>query len=168
MIYPIVKFPNPILRSKMPDFDFTNPPIDPKELESNLIETMFANGGIGLAANQAGIEARVFAMGDPRIPENARAFFNPVVLANTKDIADMEEGCLSFPGIYVNIKRPKAVRVRWQTSSGEFLEDEFEDYQCKVFLHELDHLEGIVFSDRVSQLKWAMAIKKLKSNRRKY
>jgi peptide deformylase len=168
MILPIVKFPSPILRQKMPNFDFENPIMDPKELEANLIETMFANGGIGLSANQAGIETRVFAMGDPRIPENATAFFNPEVVANTQDIADLEEGCLSFPGIYVNIKRPKAVKVRWQNSSGEFMEGEFEDYQCKVFLHELDHLEGIVFSDRVSQLKWAMAIKKLKSGKRKY
>jgi peptide deformylase len=168
MKYDIVKFPNPILRRKMPDFDFANPLMDPKELEANLIETMLASGGIGLAANQAGIEARVFAMGDPRAPENALAFFNPEVVASTKDVADLEEGCLSFPGIFVNIKRPKAVKVRWQNSSGEVMESEFEDYQCKVFLHELDHLEGIVFSDRISQLKWAMAIKKMKSNKRKF
>jgi peptide deformylase len=168
MILPIVKFPNTILRSKMPEFDFSNPIVDPKELEKNLIETMFASGGIGLAANQAGIEARAFAMGDPRIPENATVFFNPIVTANTDDIADLEEGCLSFPGIYVNIKRPKAIKVSWQNSSGEQLEGEFDGYMCKVFLHELDHLEGVVFSDRVSQLKWAMALKKLKSNRRKF
>ena len=78
----------------------------------------------------------------------------------------MEEGCLSFPGIYVNIKRPKKILARWQTSKGELQESEFEGYNCKCFLHELDHLEGIVFQDRVSILKWTMAIKKSKKGNR--
>ena len=164
----IVKFPNPILRQRMPDFDFSNPIQDPKQLEKEMIETMLANKGIGLAANQVGVEARVFVMGHPLSPENATAFFNPKIVANTKDIKDMEEGCLSFPGIYVNIKRPTAIKAQWQDSSGQLCEGEFSGYECKCFLHEFDHLEGIVFSDRVSQLKWAMAIKKLRSQKRKH
>jgi len=164
----IVKFPNPILRQKMPDFDFSNPVMDPKELEKEMIETMLKNYGMGLAANQVGIATRVFTMGHPTMPENAKAFFNPEIVANTESVKDLEEGCLSFPGIYVNIKRPTAIKARWQNSSGEWEEGEFEGYECKCFLHEFDHLEGIVFSDRVSQLKWAMAIKKLKSNKRKH
>jgi peptide deformylase len=74
----------------------------------------------------------------------------------------LEEGCLSFPGIFVNIKRPRAIKARWQNSKGEFVEGEFTGYDCKCFLHELDHLEGIVFQDRVSPLKWAMGVKKSK------
>ena len=163
----IIKFPNPILRQRMPSFDFSNPIIDPKQLEKDMIETMFKNGGIGLAANQVGVEARVFTMGYFTMPENAKAFFNPEVVANTSDVDVLEEGCLSFPGIFVNIKRPKSIKARWQDSSGEWQEGEFTDYECKCFLHELDHLEGIVFSDRTSQLKWSVAIKKLKSNKRK-
>ena len=163
----IVKFPHPILRQRMPEFDFTNPIMDPKELEKQMIETMLSNYGMGLAANQVGIATRVFTMGHPSLPENSQAFFNPEVVANIDEVADLEEGCLSFPGIYVNIKRPKAIKARWQNSSGEIVEAEFRGYECKCFLHELDHLEGIVFSDRVSQLKWAMAMKKLKSNKRK-
>lgn len=164
----IVKFPNPILRQKMPAFDFSNPVMDPKELEKEMIETMLKNNGMGLAANQVGIATRVFTMGHPTMPENAKAFFNPEIVANTESIKDLEEGCLSFPGIYVNIKRPTAIKARWQNSSGGWEEGEFEGYECKCFLHEFDHLEGIVFSDRVSQLKWAMAIKKLRSQKRKY
>ena len=163
----IVKFPNQILRRQMPAFDFSNPIMDPKELEKQMIEAMLTNNGMGLAANQVGIETRVFTMGHPSMPENAKAFFNPEVVANTEEVENLEEGCLSFPGIYVTIKRPKAIKARWQNSSGVWEEGEFEDYECKCFLHEFDHLEGIVFSDRVSQLKWAMAIKKLKSTRRK-
>ena len=163
----ITTFPDPILRERMPEFDFKNPVMDPKELEREMIATMFANDGMGLAANQVGIRARVFVMGHKNFPENAQAFFNPIVVANTDDINDLEEACLSFPGIYVNIKRPRAIKARWQNSLGEWEESEFSGYDCKCFLHELDHLEGIVFQDRVSTLKWALAVKKSKPKTRK-
>ena len=162
----IVKFPDPILRQRMPEFDFNNPVMDPVELEKSMIETMLALDGIGLAANQVGLNTRMFVIGHRDNPEAAQAFFNPVVTANTEDIADMEEGCLSFPGIYVKVKRPTKIKARWQNSQGEFEEGEFDGYNCKCFLHEYDHLEGIVFQDRVSTLKWAMAVKK--TNKRKY
>jgi len=161
----IVKFPNTILREKIPEFDFDNPSHNPEELEKQLVETMLAYDGIGLAANQVGIKARVFAMGYRGNPEAAQAFFNPIVVKTVNDIDDLEEGCLSFPGIYVNIKRPKKILARWQNSKGEWQESEFDGYNCKCFLHELDHLEGIVFQDRVSTLKWALAIKKTKKGK---
>lgn len=158
----IVKFPDTILRERMPEFDFDSPvlSLDPVTLEQEMIETMFLQDGIGLAANQVGIRARVFVMGHKDNLETAQAFFNPVVTANTEDVEVLEEGCLSFPGIFANIPRPTKIRARWQNSSGEFEEGEFDGYNCKCFLHELDHLEGIVFQDRISSLKWAMAVKK--------
>jgi peptide deformylase len=156
----ILKFPNDVLRQKIEDFDFDNPTVDPVQLEKDMIETMFVYDGIGLAANQVGVNARVFVMGHRDNPESAQAFFNPVVVANTDAIEDLEEGCLSFPGVYVNIKRPRAIKARWQNSKGEWQESEFDGYNCKCFLHELDHLEGIVFQDRVSTIKWALAVKK--------
>jgi len=162
----LVKFPSPILRQRMPDFDFANPIMDPVELEKEMLKIMFAADGIGLAANQIDINARVFVMGHRDNPEAAQAFFNPLILANKEEIADMEEGCLSFPGIYVKIKRPTAIKARWQNSQGEFEEGEFDGYNCKCFLHEYDHLEGITFQDRVSSLKWAMAVKKTKVKRK--
>jgi len=158
----IINFPDLILRERMPEFDFSDTSIDTKQLEKDMIETMFANNGMGLAANQVGHRVRMFVMGHKDIPDAAQAFYNPIVLASTDDIHDLEEACLSFPGIYVNIKRPTAIKARWQNSAGEFQEGEFRDYECKCFLHELDHLEGIVFQDRVSTLKWAMAVKKSK------
>lgn len=162
----ILNFPAPVLRTKIPDFDFSNPIVDPVELEQSMIATMFAHDGIGLAANQVGVQARMFVMGHKDHHNAAQAFFNPLVVANVDDIEDLEEGCLSFPGIYVNIKRPKKILARWQNSRGEWQESEFDGYNCKCFLHELDHLEGIVFQDRVSALKWALAVKK--SKQRKY
>lgn len=158
----IIKFPNQILREQIPKFDFDNPIMDPIQLEKDMLKTMYQCDGIGLAANQIGIRARVFVMGHRDRPEDGIAFFNPEVVANTDEIEDLEEGCLSFPGIFVNIKRPKAIKARWQTATGEYMEGEFKGYECKCFLHELDHLEGIVFKDRVSPLKWAMGIKKSK------
>jgi peptide deformylase len=162
----IIKFPNDVLRKQIPDFDFDNPSTDPGQLEKDMLDTMFALDGIGLAANQVGVEARVFVMGHRDNPESAQAFFNPIVVANTEAVEDLEEGCLSFPGIFVNIKRPRAIKARWQNSKGEWQESEFDGYNCKCFLHELDHLEGIVFQDRVSTMKWALAVKKNQKKRK--
>lgn len=158
----IVKFPDPILREKIPEFNFENPDYDPVHLEKDMIELMLMEDGIGLAANQVGIRARMFVMGHRDYPEAAQAFFNPMIIAHVDDLEDLEEGCLSFPGIFVKIKRPKKIKARWQNSKGEWQEDVFDGYNCKCFLHELDHLEGIVFQDRVSAVKWALAVKKTK------
>lgn len=158
----IVKYPNPILFQRIEHFDFSNPKYDPIQLEKDMIDIMFKENGIGLAANQIGISARVFVMGHKDYPDNAQAFFNPMVVAHLDDVENLEEGCLSFPGIYVNIKRPKKIKARWQNSKGEWQEDIFDGYNCKCFLHELDHLEGITFKDRISNIKWALAVKKSK------
>ena len=158
----IVKFPNEVLRQKVEDFDFENCILDPEKLEAELIETMFAHDGIGLAATQVGITVRVFAMGHKDNPESAQAFFNPMVVATLDEMEDLEEGCLSFPGIFVTIKRPTAIKAQWQNSKGEVKEATLAGYECKCFLHELDHLEGIVFQDRVSPVKWALGVKKSK------
>jgi len=162
----IVKFPDSVLRENLPEFDFSNPITDPKQLEKDMLELMYQNDGIGLAANQVGIKTRVFVMGHSANPEAGQAFFNPMIVSNTETLADMEEGCLSFPGIYVKIKRPTAIKARWQNSAGEWEEDDFDGYNCKCFLHELDHLEGITYQDRVSTLKWALAVKKTKKRNR--
>jgi peptide deformylase len=162
----IVKHPNPILDERMPEFDFDNPLTDPVQLEKDMIEIMLERGGIGLAANQVGIKTRMFVMGHPKYREHAQAFFNPVIAGVTDDTLEEEEGCLSFPNIYVKIKRPRGVLVRFQNSKGETQEAEFFGTECRCFLHEFDHLEGITYKDRLSQLKWALAVKK--STKRKY
>jgi peptide deformylase len=162
----LVTDPDPILTEKMPEFDFNDPIMDPHLLEKELIETMFANNGIGLSANQVGIRARVFAMGHIDIPEEAKAFFNPEIVANTEDMIEFEEGCLSFPNIYVKLKRPASIKVKYQNSKGEEQFSILNGLECRCFLHEFDHLEGITFRDRSSSLKWALAVKK--SQKRKY
>lgn len=155
-------FPDPILKKQMPIFDFDNPVMDPIELEKNLIDFMFKNKGIGLAANQVGIETRVFVMGHVDNPQLAKGFFNPEIISCSDKIIEMEEGCLSFPRLFVKIKRPKFIIAKWQTSKGEWEQGQIEDYDCKCFLHEFDHLIGITFKDRVSNLKWNLANKRKK------
>jgi peptide deformylase len=144
----IIKFPNPILRERMPDFDFENPIMDPIQLEKDMIETMLANNGIGLAANQVGIKTRMFVMGQG---DTAVGVFNPFVEEAGVPIED-DEGCLSFPWIYSKVKRPSTIKALWQTSSGEW---------------QGAQLEGIVYQDRVSPLKWALAVKKATKLKRK-
>ncbi len=160
----ILKFPNEGLRVQTEPWDFNNPPTDPQQLEKDLIETMFHNMGIGLAATQVGLPYRVFVMGSRANPETAQAFFNPMVVAHIDETDDLEEGCLSFPGIFAKVKRPTAIKVQFQDSSGETRELELRGYDCRCFLHEFDHLEGIVYQDRVSTLKWALAVKKKRKN----
>lgn len=163
---PIITYPDPILARRMPEFDFANPVQDPETLQTAMLESMLANRGMGLSANQVGIETRVFVMGHSQHPEMAQAFFNPIVVATVDSIEELEEGCLSFPGVYAKIKRPRKILARWQNYKAEWQESEFTGYDCKCFLHELDHLEGIVFKDRTSPLKWALAVKK--ASKRKY
>lgn len=162
----LIHYPNPILRERMPEFNFAKPPYDPIKLEKDMIEIMFKENGMGLSANQVGIKARVFTIGHKDNPTNAQAYFNPMVVSHVDEIDDLDEGCLSFPNIFISVKRPQKIKARWQNSKGEWQEGIFEGYDCKCFLHELDHLEGIVFSDRVSLLKWTMAVKKSKKRNR--
>lgn len=162
----IIKNPDPILAERMPEFDFKNSVTDPVQLEKDMIETMLASGGIGLSANQVGVKTRMFVMGHPKYRDHAQAFFNPIIAGVTDDLLEEEEGCLSFPNIYAKIKRPRGILVRFQNSKGEIQEAEFFGQECRCFLHEFDHLEGITFQNRTSALKWALAVKK--SIKRKY
>lgn len=152
----IIKWPNTILEEQMPVFDFEQPILDPAILEKEMIECMIANNGIGLSANQVGIKAKVFVMGTK---EESVAIFNPIIL-EASDLVDDTEGCLSFPFYFVKIKRPNKIKAKWQTSNGEWKVGEFTGMSAKCFLHEYDHLEGIIFKDRVSNLKWELASKK--------
>lgn len=158
----LVTYPDSILKEQMPFFNFNNPEYDPLQLEQDLLKFLYRTDGIGLAANQVGIRANVFVMGHREDPDKGMAFFNPEVLGVSNETVDMVEGCLSFPGIFVKIKRPKSIKARWQTAKGELMEGTFEDYECKCFLHEMDHLYGVTMKDRISSLKWGLGVKKSK------
>lgn len=139
---------------------------DAKELENTMLEFMFDNGGIGLAANQIGLTKRVFVIGSKNIPGfTPMGVFNPKILNTSNDTELFKEGCLSYPDLYLTVKRPKSIVVEYQNSSGDLITAEMDGLIARVFQHELDHLNGVCFVDKVSQMKLQLAIKKL--NKRK-
>ena len=135
---------NDMLRNEIPVFDFANPSIDPVELSHKLINAMKDGKGIGLAANQIGVPVRAFAM-DSEPPIVA---FNPKITFFGEEEVLMEEGCLSYPGVYVKIKRPRFIRVRFADPYGNICTKKFDGMAARVFQHELDHLNGIEYFNR--------------------
>lgn len=154
----LIKYPNEFLEREVKDVDLENPGFDPVELKKEMVEFMIANNGIGLSANQIGLDAKVFVMGDS--VENSTMCINPTVLQYTSDTQDDIEGCLSFPNVFVKIKRPKEILAKYWNENLEECTVKIEGYSAKCYLHELDHLLGITFKDRASKLKWNMAQKK--------
>jgi len=137
---------------------------DAEQLEKSMCEFMIAAGGIGLAANQIGLTKRVFVMGSNNIPGFPAPFalFNPRIIESSKEIVLDQEGCLSYPGLYLKIKRPSWVVAAYQDCKGTVREIKIDGYLSKCFQHELDHLDGVCFVDKVSQLKLNLAMKKLR------
>jgi peptide deformylase len=150
--------PDEFLSKQVKAVDLENPGFDPVELKKEMTELMLASNGIGLSANQVGLDAQVFVMGDS--VENSTICINPTVLQYTQETVDDIEGCLSFPNIFVKIKRPKEILAEWYDENLEKQTVKIEGYSAKCYLHELDHLLGITFKDRASKLKWNMATKK--------
>jgi peptide deformylase len=154
----LIKYPNEILAREVKTVDLENPGFDPVELKKEMVEFMIANNGIGLSANQIGLDAKVFVMGDSA--ENSTMCINPTVLQYTEDTQDDVEGCLSFPNVFVKIKRPKEILAQYWDENLKECAVKISGYSAKCYLHEMDHLLGITFKDRASALKWNMATKK--------
>lgn len=156
----LVYYPDEFLTKKVADVDIDLPAFDPVELKKEMVEFMLSNNGIGLSANQVGLDAQLFVMGDSE--ENSSMLINPTVLQHTEEIVIDVEGCLSFPNVFAQVKRPKEILVEYYDENLEKKRTHLTDYSVKVFLHEWDHLQGITFKDRVSPLVWKMANKKAK------
>jgi peptide deformylase len=137
---------------------------DAEQLEKDMCNFMIAAGGIGLAANQIGLAKRVFVMGSNNIEGFPAPFalFNPrIIEASSKMVLD-REGCLSYPGLFLTINRAEWIVAEYQDSRGNTKEVKIDGYLAKCFQHELDHLDGVCFVDRVSQMKLNLAMKKLR------
>ena len=148
---------DPILREVLPEFDFKNPPVDPKEFASSLVETCIQRNGYGLSANQCGFRHRVFVMG---AGSEYVAFFNPKVTAMSEEMVHMGEGCLSFPLLELKITRPSGIVVEYQDYNGEVKKANYVGVSARCFQHELEHLNGIVYTDIAKPLALQMAKKK--------
>lgn len=158
----LINHPNPILDKVMPDFDFANPIIDPKELEEQMVILMDQNNGLGLAASQVGVEARVFVMKTSKLSGVFTPFavFNPKIIALDPEEEVDEEGCLSFPNLFFKVKRPAHVVAEFFDRNNNKCIIRFDGIDARCFLHELDHLNGICFTNHVSKLKLDLALKK--------
>ena len=163
MILELVKEDAPILKQACEDFDFSNPPCDPVELAKNLNETMIAKDGLGLSANQVGIDNRVFSI----VFNNfAETFFDPKIVEYSEETTLFEEGCLSQPGVFINLKRPQKIKIEYTTRTGERITADFGGITARIIQHEYDHMEGTNFLKLASPLKRALALKKAKQKKR--
>lgn len=147
---------NDTLKCKTEKFDFNNPPVDPSSLAIDLAETMIFNNGLGLSSNQIGLNHRAFVItGSPIL-----ACFNPIIIDSSEETVLLEEGCLSFPNLFIKIKRPRRIKVRYTQPDGEVITRKFEDLTARIFQHELMHLDGKTLKDFCSKLALENAIKK--------
>ena len=162
--FDLVDATHPALHKALPEFDFENAPINPNDFASSLVETCRQHNGLGLSANQCGFEHRVFVMG---ADNDYIACFNPKIVG-MQDEVHMEEGCLSFPLLMLRITRPKTIMVEYQDFTGEKRQATFDGLSARIFLHELDHMNGIVYTSRVKPLAFQFGLKKLNKIRRKY
>jgi peptide deformylase len=156
MILELVKNDNPFLKQKVELFDFGNPLIDPTELSVNLYETLMSSNYIGLAAPQVGLPYRAFALrAQPGI-----VCFNPRIVDVSEEIVMLDEVCLSFPALTLPIKRPKKIKVRYAEPNGIIKTATFDGMTARYFLHELDHLDGVMYTEKANKFHLDRALRK--------
>ena len=159
MILKMRFYGDPVLRTKADTVPLINEEI--KKIANDLIDTLFDERGLGLAAPQVGISKRIIAVDTKEEGGNPLVLVNPEIM-ETAGSAVMEEGCLSFPEIYGKIERPSEVTVKGMTLEGKECKLSFKGMPARVFLHEIDHLEGILFIDRMSPAHKIVIKSKLK------
>lgn len=158
----LVKYPNDILSTSTIEFDFDNPIVDPYILEEEMILLMAKENGIGLAAPQVGLDTRVFTIMARNLEGVTTPFavFNPKIISASEELENGEEGCLSFPGLFFHVKRPSKILVEFFDRDKNLITTTLEGIDARCFQHELDHLNGICFTDKISSLKLNRAITK--------
>ena len=158
----IVKYGDPVLREVSEPIDTINSEI--KDLVSDLIDTLKEASGLGLAAVQIGVLLRLFIIDMTAIDPTAalKVYINPEILETSEEQIELEEGCLSFPGIYQNITRPVRVKVRATDIDGNVFEEELDGMPARTVQHEYDHIEGKLFIDHLTPLAKTMLKGQLK------
>ena len=174
MILPIVAYGDPILKKDCEEIDENYP--DLKQLISDMFETMYKAKGVGLAAPQIGKNIRLFIVDgspfaedeedeeDPRaegIENFKKVFINPIIEEESGKEWPFQEGCLSIPKIRENVSRKPDITVSFYDENWELKEESYSGYAARIFQHEYDHIEGILFTDYLSPLKRKLIQKKL-------
>ena len=156
MILKFVKNDSPILKQRVDLFDFSNPLIDPTELSVNLYETLMSSNYVGLAAPQVGLPYRAFALRtQPGI-----VCFNPRIVDVSEEMVLLDEVCLSFPALTLPIKRPKKIKVRYAEPNSIIKTATFDGMTARYFLHELDHLDGMLYTSKANKFHLDRALRK--------
>jgi len=147
----------PFLDENLEQFGFK----DRKDLSKVMYDNMAKYGGLGLSANQLGLPYRMFVMGGhPQIEDGkVRSVFNPLINDVSPESINLKEGCLSFPFLFLSIKRPKWCSVKYTNENGEEIEETLHGMSARIFMHENEHMNGYVFTDLVSKLKLERAEK---------
>jgi peptide deformylase len=165
-MYNLVPETEEILHKKLEPFDFNKPPVDPEFLAREMLKVLQKYNALGVSANQLGLPHRVFVMksypGDPFY-----AAFNPKVVNVSNEVADYKEGCLTYPGLAVKIRRPVEIRVRFQSPYGEVITKDFKGIHARMFQHEMDHMDGRVYYEGANFLHRTKALKDWKNLKRR-
>lgn len=162
----ILEVPEPVLKKPAAPVKAVDDEL--RRLMDDMLETMYAAPGIGLAAPQIGVSRRVMVVdvsreGEPRAPMR---LCNPEILWRSEEEEIAEEGCLSLPEQYAEVRRPAAVRVRYMDEQGRSREIEADGLLARCLQHEIDHLDGVLFTDHLTALKRNMILRKLAKSRR--
>jgi len=163
----LVEETNLILRQKCDPFDFNDPIMDPYELSEGLQKIRKDGAGVGLAAPQVGINTQALVIGRGNFETEGtedynQVFFNPNILSTDGEKTYMIEGCLSYPGLFVKVKRPTDIVMEWWTEEDTRCEEEFKGMTSRILQHEVDHLNGITFLKRAERYHLEKAKKDLK------
>jgi len=152
----IYVYENSILRTKSTEQDKVDD--DLRLILDRMMKVMEKANGIGLAANQIGIDKRFFVLD---VEGRKLKIINPEILEFGNELIEFEEGCLSIPGVYRNVTRPEKIRVKYMDENNEVHEELLEGLISRAFQHELDHLDGVLFIDKISPLSRNLIRKKL-------
>ncbi|HEV7693147.1 MAG TPA: peptide deformylase [Hyphomonadaceae bacterium] len=166
-IRPILTVPDPVLKQVSKRVDAVTD--ETRALMDDMLETMYAAPGIGLAAVQVGVPQRVIVMdlSKDEEPKAPRYFVNPEILETVEETQTYEEGCLSVPDFFDEVERPLKVKLRYLNYEGKQVEEWAEGMYAVCIQHEMDHLQGTLFIDHLSRLKRTFAINKVKKAKKK-
>ena len=159
----IIEFPDPRLRTVAKPVEVFDPKLG--LFIDDMIETMYAAQGIGLAATQVNVHRQILVLDVSESQDQPQVYINPQILESEGN-ETCEEGCLSVPGIYAEVKRAEKVRIRAHDRDGKTFEIELDGMHAVCIQHEMDHLKGKLFVDYLSPLKQRMVRKKLEKQRR--
>ncbi len=168
MVYPIYIYGHPVLRRKSVDIDRDFEGLD--ELIDNMFETMYKADGLGLAAPQIGKNIRLFVVDgtpisedQPELEDFKKEYINAHIVEREGERIPMNEGCLSIPNIHEDVDRESRIRIQYYDRNWEFHDEVLEGYKARILQHEYDHLDGILFTDKVSPIRRRLLKSKLSS-----